>query len=937
MSGRPFQPLPVELLDPKLLPHDLLTSPERWQPTMAGIDPSALLEAHPDLQDSNDVLSSGRLVEIALGKRSLYSDLPPIHLGAYLDGLRPAARRELQQHRLSALEHLAGPGWRRFRAGKALGKDLDRYQPRSPCESPPSASLQARVQALEPGVLVVLNPRCDGVLPSPEAPQRWQAVVEGGLETLDTIWQQLRTLQTNPLISFCHGSDRLDPSAVECLAAAGNDHPECSLITSDESLLWRSDPQQPPGNPQYRAAPTPWRLLSRGAIGGLVSIRLQTLLALELPKQRSCLHTLLIDLSLQLIAQRAATHHLPTTLLSRHQPSNPAVPDVASPQDRHAFNPEQAAELLAISQQRAEPLLVPGGSIHPHSRWRGCLQTRWNPATPPRVSILIPFRDKVELTQLCVESIQRCAGSIPYELVLIDNGSTEAATAHWLEQQSRQANVTVLRFDCPFNYARLHNLARPHCQGSHLLLLNNDIELHSPDLLQELLHPFALRNTVAVGARLLYPDGSIQHQGVALISGERRCVLEPGKHLHSEPVIDSFTALGVQEEWIAATAACLMLRAQDFDAVGGFDEDFAVVFNDVDLCLRLRQATEHGDGAVVVTPNVRIIHHESISRGKDQYGEALARHQRESGHLRRKHAALFASGDPLRSPNLHPHSSRFQPRETEVRSGGPVHERLIGQWSQRSWPSSANRPVILFAHYDHNGRLRPDLLPLLKSYQTYGDVVFVSASPRLRWRWRTMRQLRTMCRAILIRRNEGYDFGSWMTGLRWLQRQQRLGRELILTNDSFYGPVGDLDDLFQRIHTSDADVIGLTDDLMYAPHLQSAFLVFRAPVLQSDVFQSFWDTLQIWPRKRDLVKQCEVGLPVALQKAGFRLRSLYTEEANGNILHTAWRELIEDAGFPFVKVSLLRDNPTRQRLDGWEQVIGSRNPALAEQIRQQRH
>jgi len=102
------------------------------------------------------------------------------------------------------------------------------------------------------------------------------------------------------------------------------------------------------------------------------------------------------------------------------------------------------------------------------------------------------------------------------------------------------------------------------------------------------------------------------------------------------------------------------------------------------------------------------------------------------------------------------------------------------------------------------------------------------------------------------------------------------------------------------------------------------------------VFQSFWDTLQIWPRKRDLVKQCEVGLPVALQKAGFRLSSLYTEEANGNILHTAWRELIEDAGFPFVKVSLLRDNPTRQPLDGWEQVIGSRNPALAEQISQQR-
>ena len=174
-----------------------------------------------------------------------------------------------------------------------------------------------------------------------------------------------------------------------------------------------------------------------------------------------------------------------------------------------------------------------------------------------------------------------------------------------------------------------------------------------------------------------------------------------------------------------------------------------------------------------------------------------------------------------------------------------------------------------------------------------------------------------------------------MTGLRWLQRQQSIHRELILTNDSFYGPVGDLNGLFERIHANDADVIGLTDDLMYEPHLQSAFLVFRTPVLHSPAFQQFWDTLQIWPRKRDLVKHCEVGLPVALSEAGFRLSSLYTRNANGNILHTAWRELIEDAGFPFVKVSLLRDNPTRQSLDGWHQVIGSRNPDLAEQIRNQ--
>ena len=922
--------LPSELQDPRFIPNQLLHSPLTWHPAKAGINVAALKRAHPDLNDGQDLLSSGRLADIALGRAPLYSDLPPIHLAAYLDGLRPAARRELQQQQLSALEHLAGPGWKRFQAGKPLGKDLDRYQALPPLVHPTGCNGQQTA-----GVLVVMGQASEGSLATAEASQGWPLVLEGQLDVLNVLWPQLRELNNNPLVSFCHNSDRIDPAAADRLGAFSSLNPEVALTTSDETLQWSSDPQQPPGNPQYRSALTPWRLLSRGAIGGLVSIRLKTLLTLELPSQRRCLHNLMLDLSLQLLAQQASIQHLREVLLSREQQRNPSIPDVACPRDRLAFSQEQSDELLAIVRNRSQWMLAPGASIHPHPNWLGCLQMQWTPPRQTLVSILIPFRDKVNLSQSCVESIRHFAGSIPYELVLIDNGSTEASTLHWLEQQRMQEDVTVLRFDCPFNYARLHNLARPHCKGSHLLLLNNDIEIQSPDLLRELLHPFGLRNTVAVGARLLYPDGSLQHQGVVLINGERRNVLEPGKHLQCQAVIDSFTPLGVQEECIAATAACLMLRAKDFDAIGGFDEDFAVVFNDVDLCLRLRQSKGRSDGAVVVTPYVRITHHESISRGKDQYGAALARHQRESGHLRQKHAALFAAGDPLRSPMLHPHSTRFQPRAKEVTSAGQVREHLIRQWSQSRWSSDGERPLILFAHYDPVGRLRPDLVPLLESYQSYGDVVFISASPRLRWRWRTLRRLQTICQAVLIRRNEGYDFGSWMTGLRWLQRQQWISGELILTNDSFYGPVGDLDDLFQRINASDADVIGLTDDLMYAPHLQSAFLVFRSAVVQSPVFQHFWDTLQIWPRKRDLVKHCEVGLPVALRDAGFQLSSLYTKKSNGNILHTAWRDLIERDQFPFVKVSLLRDNPTRQPIDGWEQVIANRNPHLAEQIVEQ--
>jgi lipopolysaccharide biosynthesis protein len=197
-----------------------------------------------------------------------------------------------------------------------------------------------------------------------------------------------------------------------------------------------------------------------------------------------------------------------------------------------------------------------------------------------------------------------------------------------------------------------------------------------------------------------------------------------------------------------------------------------------------------------------------------------------------------------------------------------------------------------------------------------------------------MRQLQRLCSIVLIRRNEGYDFGSWMSALRFCADDLPKCRELILTNDSFYGPVLPLEPLFQRLQSCKADVVGLTDNLLYQPHLQSAFMVYRHPVIQSEAFTNFWENLQVWPTKRDLVKQCEVGLPVHLHKNGFTLASLYSQNANGNILHFDWRQLIEEQGFPFVKVSLLRDNPTGQDISDWHQVVRRHNPDLACKIQE---
>jgi GT2 family glycosyltransferase len=916
---------PIDCLDPRLIPIELLVNPQAWTPRDSGIDEKALMQAHPDLNDAKTLLSSGRLCKIINGEASLYQDLPPIHLQAYLDGLRPGAKKELQHHQQSALEHLATFGWKRFRQGRPLGKDLDRYQ-----DEPEQNILEiTRAHNQSPLILVVLT-MAHQQTKNKAIPSGWDHTIQGQLEHLNALWSELSSFD-DALVGFCHSDDRCSPHAAQLLRQAAERSPNAALFSSDETLQWSSDPDHPPGNRQNRVAVLPWRLLTRGCIGGLVTIRLSQLRQLDLPEERLCLHNLILDLSLQISAKHQQVHHLSQTLLSRKITSNPSIPDVASPDNRQVFSALQCNEALSISRERGAHFLRTGGSIKSHPRWAGCHQVHWTPPQNTLVSILIPFRDGASLTKVCVESIRRCAGVVPYELILIDNGSTEPDTMLWLAEQRLQNDITVLRLDCDFNYAQIHNLARPYCQGTHLLLLNNDIEIRSEHVLQRLLDPFAIRHTMAVGARLLYPDNSIQHQGVVLIKGERRCVLEPGKHLFEKNIIDMFTPLGVQEEWIAATAACLMLKSDDFDQIGGFDENLAVVFNDVDLCLRLRQLK----GSIVVTPFVNIVHHESVSRGKDQSGEALARHQRESGYLRYKHAGLFQTGDPLSSQRLHPHSNRFQPKDPEPQSSGLVKTRPIRQWKQTGWQPNASRPLIILAHFDRSNRLRPDLLNLLESYAEFGDVLLVSASPGLRWHWNTMRRLKQCCRAILIRCNEGYDFGSWKAALHWIKEDLNNIDQLVLTNDSFWGPITPLDNLFERLSSTDADVIGLTDDQMYTPHLQSAFLAFQRQVIQSDAFQSFWDQLEAWPRKRDLIKRYEVGLPVRLEKAGFKTHSLYTQHANGNILHTAWRELIEIEEFPFLKVSLLRDNPMKQNINGWETVVSSRNQSLAAHIKSQ--
>jgi GT2 family glycosyltransferase len=220
------------------------------------------------------------------------------------------------------------------------------------------------------------------------------------------------------------------------------------------------------------------------------------------------------------------------------------------------------------------------------------------------VSIIIPFRDRPELLKNCLRSLN--AGTYRhFELVLVDNGSTELRMQRLLDRYGARPGVQVVNAPGEFNFARLCNLGASRASGEFLLFLNNDTEVLDRDWLEQLLLIAGDSRVGAAGATLLYPDRTIQHSGLFPHSDGVWVHPFRGQPENSAERLRSPRCVP------AVTAACMMVRRELFDAVDGFDERFAVMHNDVDLCARLRQRGL----LVVVTPHARLFHYESLSRG----------------------------------------------------------------------------------------------------------------------------------------------------------------------------------------------------------------------------------------------------------------------------------------------------------------------------------
>ncbi len=264
----------------------------------------------------------------------------------------------------------------------------------------------------------------------------------------------------------------------------------------------------------------------------------------------------------------------------------------------------------------------------------------------PLVSIIIPNKDCAAELESCLSSIYAFSTYENFEVVIVENNSKEEETFKFYEKaKAAYPSLKVIRWEGEFNYSKINNLGFEHISGEYVILLNNDIEIITPEWIEQLLMLAQRRDVGAVGMKLYYPDGNIQHGGVVV------GIRDVAGHAHRDYKHDDhgyFGRLTYTQNFSAVTAAAMMVKASVYREVGGLEESFAVAFNDVDLCLKIGRAGYR----IVWTPYAEAYHYESKSRGYEDTPEKKARFEREKQLLHERWGEIFENGDPYYNPNL---------------------------------------------------------------------------------------------------------------------------------------------------------------------------------------------------------------------------------------------------------------------------------------------
>jgi glycosyltransferase involved in cell wall biosynthesis len=447
-------------------------------------------------------------------------------------------------------------------------------------------------------------------------------------------------LATGDFIVLMDQDDLLSPEALQYLASTIEKNQSLRLIYSDEDKL---DAKGNRVTPYFKPDYNYQLLLSQNYLCHLVAVYRQTFKEVRgfLPDYEGAQDH---DLMLRLIEtiDPNEIHHIPAVLYHWRVHDGSTASDISSkPNALEAGRSAVSAHLDRIGSKATVNLN--------QIRYR----VKYQLPDQNSVTIVIPTRNGFATLERCINSIREKTNYPNFRLLVIDNGSDDFTTLNYLKSLSKNG-VKVLVENQPFNFAALNNLAIEQTDTEFVCLLNDDTEVISSDWLEELVGHCAQKNVGAVGAKLLYPNETIQHAGVVLGIGG----VAGHSHKHLDRHDDGyFGRLQVSQNYSAVTAACLLTRRSIWQEVSGMDEQLTVAFNDIDFCLKLGDAGY----SVVWTPWAELYHHESVSRGYETTPEKQERFRQEIGHMMSKWTDHL-SNDPHYSPHLTLLSEQFQIR-----------------------------------------------------------------------------------------------------------------------------------------------------------------------------------------------------------------------------------------------------------------------------------
>jgi GT2 family glycosyltransferase len=507
-------------------------------------------------------------------------------------------------------------------------------------------------------------------------------------------------------------ADELAPNSLFEVAKLLQEHPSADLIYSDEDSI---DGEGNRFGPRFKPDWSPDLLLSADYVSRLSVYR------------RGLLEELGgfgegfggaedYDLVLRATERTEKIHHIPKVLYHRRTAADSLVPSGGSEGRTRAASRRALSEALG---RRGIEGSVEGGNLP------GTFRVRRKIVGEPKVSIIVATRDNVSLLKSCIESIERLTTYRNYEILIIDNDSTEPATLEYLAKTPHR----VIPFREEYNYSRINNLGVSQSKGEYVLLLNDDTEVISGEWLEAMLEHAQRPEVGAVGAKLIYPDGRVQHAGVVTGVGHSwmRGVATHAYQFYPSDASGHMGTLATTTNYNAVTAACMMVRKGVYEEVGGFNEEnLPLSFDDVDLCLRIR---ERGY-LVVYTPHAELYHHETMTRKKvDTPAEVLYMRERWEGkldadpyynpHFSRGFGDFNLRADLLRPEILRPNVERSQEdsRTKSPLTTSPEDFRAFIEAQQRAARDSDTNALIPASE---DGGVRNALLKSLEHYEGSG-------------------------------------------------------------------------------------------------------------------------------------------------------------------------------------------------------------------------